>query len=69
MVLDKSIIQKCFRNQDGGCHYRESDVVPCSGMCNFFVTFDKTICNQAKVIPVDRWEYEHIGKKKREINV
>jgi hypothetical protein len=63
MVLDSSIAQKCFRNQEGECHYRECDVVPCSGLCNFFITFDKAICNKAGVTPVDRWAYEHKIKK------
>ncbi|HUT00413.1 MAG TPA: hypothetical protein VMY59_08865 [Candidatus Thermoplasmatota archaeon] len=64
MVFDASIAQMCLRNQNGECHYRECDVYPCGGMCNLFVTFDKTLCNKAGVTPVGRWEYEHKIKKR-----
>jgi hypothetical protein len=63
MVFEESVAQKCHRNQNSECHYRESDIVPCDGMCNLFVTFDKTICNKAGVTPVGLWEYEHKIKK------
>lgn len=43
MAIEKSLLQNCIRNEDGICHYLESDLVPCKGLCANFKSFDEEV--------------------------
>ena len=64
--LDKSIQQKCFHNRSGLCHFLESDLEPCCGLCANFKSLDidlRNVVNRRlrgvdklrKTEPVDRY--------------
>lgn len=40
---NRSLIQKCFYNKKGICHFLECDLVPCHDLCANFTSFDNVL--------------------------
>jgi len=64
MDINQSIEQRCFHNENGTCHYLESALVNCDGLCNMFLSFNKKLCRKVGKTPVDRYEYEKTIRRK-----
>ena len=42
-AFEEKLKDKCFRNQQGVCHFLESAQSPCTGVCANFICFDDDV--------------------------